>query len=33
VGIELNAVYKRLSRLHQGLKQCIEKRLAKVSPA
>ncbi|MBT5927707.1 MAG: sigma-70 family RNA polymerase sigma factor [Verrucomicrobia bacterium] len=27
VGIELNAVYKRLSRLHQGLKTCIEKRM------
>ena len=26
---ELNAVYKRLSRLHKGLKECIELRLAK----
>jgi RNA polymerase sigma-70 factor (ECF subfamily) len=27
LGTELNAVYKRLSRLHQGLRQCIEIRL------
>ena len=27
LGTELNAVYKRLSRLHEGLKQCIEHRL------
>ena len=27
LGMELNAVYKRLSRLHQGLKECIELRL------
>jgi RNA polymerase sigma-70 factor (ECF subfamily) len=28
LGTELNAVYKRLSRVHQGLKQCIEIRLS-----
>ncbi len=28
-GTELNAVYKRLSRVHQGLKKCIELRLDK----
>ena len=28
-GTELNAVYKRLSRLHAGLKQCVEHRLDK----
>jgi len=27
LGTELNAVYKRLSRLHHGLRQCIEIRL------
>lgn len=27
IGIELNAVYKRLSRLHQGLRVCIEQRI------
>lgn len=27
LGTGLNAVYKRLSRLHQGLKECIELRL------
>jgi RNA polymerase sigma-70 factor (ECF subfamily) len=27
LGAELNAIYKRLSRLHQGLKECIELRL------
>ncbi len=29
LGTELNAVYKRLSRLHKGLKECIEIRLNK----
>ena len=29
IGTGLNAVYKRLSRLHQGLKECIELRLDK----
>ena len=27
LGTGLNAVYKRLSRLHEGLKKCIELRL------
>ena len=27
IGIELNAVYKRLSRLHHGLRICIEKKI------
>jgi RNA polymerase sigma factor (sigma-70 family) len=27
LGTGLNAVYKRLSRLHEGLKECIERRL------
>ena len=27
LGIKLDAVYKRLSRLHQGLKECIETKL------
>ena len=26
IGIELNTVYKRLSRLHQGLRVCIEQK-------
>jgi RNA polymerase sigma-70 factor (ECF subfamily) len=29
LGAELNAVYKRLSRLHKGLKECVEFRLEK----
>ncbi|MBC8217165.1 MAG: sigma-70 family RNA polymerase sigma factor [Planctomycetes bacterium] len=29
LGMELNAIYKRLSRLHKGLKECIELRLSK----
>lgn len=33
LGLRLNAVYKRLSRLHEGLKQCIEGRLASSSGA
>lgn len=27
IGIDLNAVYKRLSRLHQGLRQCVERKM------
>lgn len=27
LGIGLNAIYKRLSRLHQSLKECIEGKL------
>jgi len=30
LGTELNAVYKRLSRLHKGLKECVELRLKKM---
>lgn len=33
LGIGLNAVYKRLSRLHESLRQCIEGRLASSSGA
>ncbi len=29
LGAELNAVYKRLSRLHRGLRECVELRLNK----
>jgi RNA polymerase sigma-70 factor (ECF subfamily) len=28
LGVKLNAIYKRLSRLHHGLKDCIELRLS-----
>lgn len=27
IGIDLNAVYKRLSRLHHGLRQCVERKM------
>jgi DNA-directed RNA polymerase specialized sigma24 family protein len=29
MGIALNAVYKRLSRLHESLRECIEGKLAR----
>jgi len=27
IGIDLDAVYKRLSRLHQALRQCVERKM------
>jgi RNA polymerase sigma-70 factor, ECF subfamily len=33
IGIDLNAVYKRLSRLHQGLRHCIDHKIEKVHSA
>ena len=30
IGIDVNAVYKRLSRLHQGLRQCVERKMESV---
>lgn len=32
MGVKLAAVYQRLSRLHRGLKDCIDQRLAKGTP-